>query len=96
MEFFCDLCSIAINKNTVYGDRNALYPSGIRIGTAAMTTKGLKETYFAIIADILDECVAIIQKYYKSGMKFIDFKQKIHTSAKDDITRIKNRVAGLL
>jgi glycine hydroxymethyltransferase len=38
--------SISINKNTVPGDKSALIPSGIRIGSPAMTTRGCKEADF--------------------------------------------------
>lgn len=31
---------IYINKNTVPGDKSALVPSGIRIGSPGMTTRG--------------------------------------------------------
>ncbi len=43
-----DLC-IYINKNTVPGDKSALLPSAIRIGSPAMTTRGLKEKDFSVI-----------------------------------------------
>lgn len=35
--------SIACNKNTVPGDKSAFNPGGIRLGTPALTTRGLKE-----------------------------------------------------
>jgi hypothetical protein len=28
----CDLCSITLNKNAVFGDSSALAPGGVRIG----------------------------------------------------------------
>ena len=40
MEKVCELANISLNKNTVVGDKSALSPTGIRIGTAYMTTLG--------------------------------------------------------
>lgn len=43
MEAVMDHLSISVNKNTVPGDKSALIPSGIRIGSNAMTTRGCQE-----------------------------------------------------
>jgi glycine hydroxymethyltransferase len=32
VEKLCDLCSITLNKNAVFGDSSALSPVGVRIG----------------------------------------------------------------
>jgi len=40
------LCSISVNKNAIYGDTSGLNPGGIRLGTPAMTSRGLKEDDF--------------------------------------------------
>ncbi len=46
---------IIVNKNTVPGDiRNPMDPSGIRLGTAAETTRGKKEKDFEKIANTID------------------------------------------
>ena len=43
---------ITVNKNTVPGEtRSPFVTSGIRVGTAALTTKGMKEPEMKIIAD---------------------------------------------
>jgi glycine hydroxymethyltransferase len=53
MEKTCDAVSITLNKNTVPGDRSALSPGGVRIGTPALTTRGFGEADFAAVADFL-------------------------------------------
>jgi len=40
------LASITVNKNAILGDTSALVPGGIRVGTPALTTRGLKEKDF--------------------------------------------------
>ena len=41
---------ITVNKNTIVGDKSALKPSGIRIGSPALTTKGWIEQDFIDLA----------------------------------------------
>jgi glycine hydroxymethyltransferase len=47
-------CLITTNKNMVpYDQRSPLVTSGIRIGTPALTTRGMRENEMMIIADII-------------------------------------------
>ena len=52
-----DLASVTVNKNSVPGDKSAIIPGGLRIGTPALTTRGFKEDDFVKVADFLDRCV---------------------------------------
>ncbi|KAI9313423.1 serine hydroxymethyltransferase [Dichotomocladium elegans] len=79
VERILELVNIAANKNTVPGDKSALIPGGLRIGTPAMTSRGLKETDFATVASFIDRAVkiAIEEKGKVSGTKLIDFKKHV-------------------
>lgn len=57
-----ELCSITLNKNTVPGDTKPLVPGGVRIGTPALTSRGLKEKDFEQIAEFLDRGIKITKK----------------------------------
>ncbi|KAF7561258.1 hypothetical protein G7046_g2868 [Stylonectria norvegica] len=59
VERVLELCGVASNKNTVPGDRSALKPGGLRLGTPAMTTRGFQPEDFKRVADIVDRGVAI-------------------------------------
>lgn len=49
---------ITVNKNMVpFDDKSPFVTSGIRIGTAAVTTRGLMEEDMAKIADMIDEVI---------------------------------------
>jgi len=75
MEALCDTVSISLNKNTIHGDANALAPGAVRLGTPALTTRGLVESDFEQVADFLwrtMEAGVAIQE--KTGKKLVNFK----------------------
>ncbi|GAB2221745.1 hypothetical protein Droror1_Dr00012933 [Drosera rotundifolia] len=76
VEKLCDLCSITINKNAVFGDSSALSPGGVRIGTPAMTSRGLVEKDFEQIGEFLHRAVTITLKIQKEHGKLMkDFNK---------------------
>ena len=53
-----DKIHITCNKNTIpYDEESPNVTSGIRIGTPAMTTRGLKEKDFELIEEIINRCL---------------------------------------
>lgn len=59
VERVLELVACAANKNTVPGDRSALKPGGLRMGTPAMTTRGFQPADFERVADIVHRAVNI-------------------------------------
>jgi glycine hydroxymethyltransferase len=56
-----DLAGIELNFNTVpFDPRKPWNPSGIRIGTAAVTTRGLTEEHMTSVAEWIDRAVAAV------------------------------------
>ena len=50
---------ITVNKNMVpFDEKSPFVTSGIRIGTAAITTRGLKEDDMQVIVDFIDEALS--------------------------------------
>ncbi|MFH1947355.1 MAG: serine hydroxymethyltransferase [Candidatus Magasanikbacteria bacterium] len=50
-----DKASITVNKNMIPDDtRSPFDPSGIRLGTPALTTRGMKEAEMEIVADMIE------------------------------------------
>ncbi len=51
-------CDITINKNTVpFETRSPFVTSGIRLGTPAVTTRGMRETDMPVIAELIDDAL---------------------------------------
>lgn len=65
VERVLELCGVASNKNTVPGDKSALKPGGLRLGTPAMTSRGFQPEDFRRVADIVDRAVILTQKLDK-------------------------------
>ena len=83
VEKLCERVHISVNKNSIAGDKSAATPGGVRVGTAAMTTRGCLETDMEEIAEFLDRCTKLgteIQK--KSGSKIVDFVKEIEYNPK--------------
>ncbi len=68
---------ISVNKNTLVGDTSALNPSGIRIGTPAITTRGLKEEDMAWVADLIHRTL----RYAATISAAPDYKERIQKSS---------------
>uniref|UniRef100_A0A7N2M9Q8 Serine hydroxymethyltransferase-like domain-containing protein n=1 Tax=Quercus lobata TaxID=97700 RepID=A0A7N2M9Q8_QUELO len=75
VEKILDFASITLNKKSVPGDKSALVPGGIRIGSPAMTTRGFTEKEFVPTTDFIHEGVQITleAKRLVSGSKLQDF-----------------------
>jgi glycine hydroxymethyltransferase len=57
-----EIAGIIVNKNAVPNDpMPPFYPSGIRIGTAALTTRGLKEKEMVKIAKWINEAISEVK-----------------------------------
>ena len=53
------LADITVNKNMVpFDSRSAFQTSGLRVGTPAITTRGLKEQHIASIVDFVDQVLS--------------------------------------
>lgn len=88
VEKVCDLCNITLNKNAVYGDSSALAPGGVRVGTPAMTSRGLKEADFEQIAGFLSRAVDITLSIQKEHGKMLrDFNKGLLKNV--DIEKLK-------
>jgi glycine hydroxymethyltransferase len=75
--------SIATNKNACPGDKSALNPSGIRIGTPALTSRNFKESEMIKVGEFIDAGFKLAIEINKAskGPLLKDFKE---TMAKEE------------
>ncbi|AET40689.1 glycine hydroxymethyltransferase SHM1 Ecym_6310 [Eremothecium cymbalariae DBVPG len=59
LETILEKINIAANKNTVPNDKSALFPSGLRVGTPAMTTRGFGVDEFTQVAEFMSRAVKL-------------------------------------
>jgi glycine hydroxymethyltransferase len=64
-----DLAGIVVNRNTIPGDRSALDPSGLRMGTPWVTQRGLKEKDMVTLADIISDLLKATTPFLQYGHK---------------------------
>ncbi len=56
-EKMLEISNITANRNSVPGDASPLKPSGVRIGTPAVTARGMKEKEMAEVAELISRCL---------------------------------------
>lgn len=95
-----DQANITTNKNTIPAEPSSpYYPSGIRLGTPSLTTRGMKEKEMEIIgrwiADIIKEVKDFNLPEDKEEIKTALKKFKEFTAKNEKIEKIKNEVIVL-
>lgn len=95
VEATCELINIALNKNSIPGDKSALVPGGVRIGAPAMTTRGMGESDFARIVQYIDFAVNFAKELQaslpKEANKLKDFKAAL-LQRKDELSSTKQQI----
>jgi glycine hydroxymethyltransferase len=95
LEKLCDEVNITLNKNSIYGDRSAMSPGGVRIGTPALTTRGFVEADFQKVADLLHEAVtlALAIQAAAPGKLLTDFVAGFK-AREADVAALRKKVRG--
>jgi len=95
-----EMAGIIVNYNTIPGDTSpAFYPSGIRLGTVILTTRGMKEKEMIKIGEWINEVVDYVKKEKlpegkeKRKLFVKDFKQRIK---KDKWLKVKRKQVAKL
>lgn len=96
-QYALDKAGITLNKNTIPGEpASPFYPSGVRLGTPALTTRGLKELHMKKVAGWIYETLDEISHYRlpeeKDKRKDFMNKFKKQVDGNKKIVRIKREV----
>jgi glycine hydroxymethyltransferase len=64
-----DIAGIVVNRNTIPGDKSAMDPSGIRMGTPWVTQRGFKEKEMVELADVISDLLKATNPFVLEGRK---------------------------
>jgi glycine hydroxymethyltransferase len=90
-----ELVNISCNKNTVPGDKSAMTPSGLRMGTPAITTRGMKEGEMKVIADFVHRGIGIAQDIKAKNPGNLKVFTEALAKGSSDIDRLRDDVTKL-
>ncbi|KIV96315.1 serine hydroxymethyltransferase, cytosolic [Exophiala mesophila] len=97
VEAVLEQINIACNKNSIPGDKSALTPCGIRIGTPAMTSRGFGEEDFKRVAGYIDSSIKLCKKIQselpKEANKLKDFKAVVANDSVKEILDLRQEIA---
>ncbi|OBT71311.1 serine hydroxymethyltransferase, cytosolic [Pseudogymnoascus sp. 05NY08] len=98
VEAVLEQINIACNKNAIPGDKSALSPCGIRIGTPAMTSRGFGEDDFKRVASYIDQTIQICKEVQaalpKPDNKLKDFRAKVAGGEIEKINALRKEIAS--
>lgn len=78
MEAVLEKMLIYCNKNSIVGDKSPINPGAVRLGTPAMTTRGMGEDDMRTLVGYFEKAVALAQKVKeKAGPKLVDFLKEL-------------------
>jgi glycine hydroxymethyltransferase len=75
-----DAAGITVNKNSIPFDTGSpMKPSGIRLGTPAVTTRGMKETDLESVADFIFDAI----QNREDGQKLEEIRERVFAFNQD-------------
>ncbi len=82
-----DLAGIVSNRNTIPGDKGALTPSGVRLGTPWITQRGFKEPEVTRLAEIIANVLKACRPHATPGRRGPVYSARIPYEVLEDAKR---------
>lgn len=76
-----DAVHITLNKNTIVGDKSAVTPGGVRMGSPSVTTRGYVERDMREVGRFIDEAFKLsLAIQAEKGKKLAEFRKGLNES----------------
>merc|ERR1712190_268105 len=82
LERVCERAALVVNRNSLLGDTSPASPGGVRLGSCAMTTRGVTASDFEEIGEFLLRARGIaLEVQASTGKKLVDFTRGLEGHA---------------
>lgn len=85
-----DLAGLVVNRNTIPGDKSAMNPSGVRLGTPWITQRGFKEKESEQVADLIADVLLACTPYRDRSAASLSQRAKVDFNVLEE-TKLKVR-----